>query len=97
MKSDQRSDHRIKPSIADDVGEESFPRLMVVVTDQEAVWCADLGRASSRLHGQFWGSSVPVNLRTSFRGGSRQFTVIVYWICLYIRSWTAIVPHVINC
>ena len=37
MKSDQRSDHRIKPSIADDIGEGSFPRLMVVVTDQEAM------------------------------------------------------------
>ena len=37
MKSDQRSDRRTKPSIADDVGEGSFPRLMVVVTDQEVM------------------------------------------------------------
>ena len=36
MKSDQRSDYRIRPSIADDIGEGSFPQLMVVVTDQEA-------------------------------------------------------------
>ena len=37
MKSDQRSDFRIRPSIADDIGEGSFPWLMVVVTDQEAL------------------------------------------------------------
>ena len=39
VKSDQRSVHRIKPSIADDVGEGGFPQLMVVVTDQEVSIC----------------------------------------------------------
>ena len=45
MKSDQRSGYRIRPSIADDVGEGSFPRLMVVVTDQEARIPTDIEKA----------------------------------------------------